>query len=143
MDPARPATSDLHGALVGALLAAGAAWLALSAMLADWAWDGAAPLIGRSGSGAALLASACAGGVAAAGVAALLGAIKGRRVRLSMLASLTAAQLAALVFAGALAAYLWLGGSLADALLPASLAGAAIIGAASTGAVMLVPRHEA
>lgn len=142
MDPARPSTSDLHGALVGALLAAGAAWLALSALLADWAWDGAAPLIGRSGTGAALLLSACAGGIAAAGVAALLGAIKGRRVRLSMVASVTAAQVAALAVAAALGAYLWLGGSLADALLPGSIAGAAFIGAASTGAVLLVPRHE-
>ena len=142
MDPARPPTSDLHGALVGVLLAGAAAWLALNAVLFDWAWDGQT-VLGVSGRWGAVLAAASAAGLAASAVAAMLGAIKRRRIRLSVLASLGAGQAAALVLAGALGAALAMGLGISDVLVPVGVGGALLLSAAATGAVMLVPRREA
>lgn len=143
MDPDRPPTSDLHGALVGILVGGAAAWFAMTTSLMDWAWDGrlgGADL--ASGRGGAILASAALGGLVAGIVAALLGIVKGRRARLSVLAGLAAGQGAGLCVAAAFVAYAWIAGEYVDVLMPLTLGGAALTAAVATGAVLLVPRRR-
>ncbi|HEX2022108.1 MAG TPA: hypothetical protein VHH36_05300, partial [Candidatus Thermoplasmatota archaeon] len=93
--------------------------------------------VGRVGA----VVQACAlAGLAAAVVSALLGAIKDRGIRLSVLAGAVSAELAALVAALVLVVVVTLRGGVADVLVPASLAVALLLAVAATGAVLLLPQ---
>lgn len=142
MDPVRPPSSDLHGGLVGVAVAGAASWLALSASLLDWAWDGA--LLGRRVSaGGALVMSCALAGLAAGVVGAMVGMIKGRHVRWSVLAGVGAAQVAAVALAGAMVLVLaFAGASVLAPTTPWTFGGAALLSAASVGAVLLTPRRQ-
>lgn len=140
--PADHAASDLHGGLVGGLIASGAAWIAISAILLDWAWDGRVLGAGLSRAGAVWAAMA-SGGLAAALIAMLLGAIIDRHIRRASLGAFAAGQAAAGVIALGLVVGFSLGLELAPRMPAVAIGGAIVLAFVTTGAVLLVPRRLA